>query len=487
VPNVLFVKDNVVRADNGVNFNFYNQAWIRGYHVEKSDGFKLKCNEAHRLGVGYEFDLSNKLNAPFLGGFVGNQLDDNFTQFIANNNGQIGDQGNKFSSTVSGSFDWCNFNKWTNNVSGIGSGVTVNNTLMTLGSTGINNQFYVDPITPSGFSFAVYDPSPLSMNNPQSFGIQMIPQQVTPPKNNIDACPTIIPHIKSPFPHHDDFAYMDNQTEGKWNGRRSLFEFYAANVKDRSYHYLYDALTIDEANELDTIHAIQNEFVDEALTNGMLLNWYQSEQKTSIGKFYTIDSLIVEGHYAEAFNLNSQIPLVIQPEINQQLFNQIVLNHLLASSPLDSLSSENYAENDIQQLINIAVQCPINGGSAVYQARGILDVQGVVYIVDENVCGFNGSNLRKLSEANKLPNTNKLLLYPNPTNDFTIIELTEDVDDIASVQLYDVTGKKLDCFKTIKLSATKVKMNTSCLASGFYTCKLVAKNGKVYYGKLIKE
>jgi hypothetical protein len=102
----------------------FNQAWLKGFHIESSPAFNMGCNESHRLGKGFVFNGLSGLPASNTGSFTGNQLDENFEQLQVNYpNGTIGQQGNN--STVNGNVTTVNGNVWTWNTGNANNGVPI--------------------------------------------------------------------------------------------------------------------------------------------------------------------------------------------------------------------------------------------------------------------------------------------------------------------------------------------------------------------------
>jgi len=79
-----------------------------------------------------------------------------------------------------------------------------------------------------------------------------------------------------------------------------------------------------------------------------------------------------------------------------------------------------------------------------------------------------------ISETDYYPIT----MRPNPTASSFIIE---NISDIKTVLVYDVTGKEM---QTIRIKNT---IDISNLAAGFYIVKCTDKNDKIFVGKIIKE
>ncbi len=83
------------------------------------------------------------------------------------------------------------------------------------------------------------------------------------------------------------------------------------------------------AQNLLRIWQNQRNYVQDALTQSTISAWYSNAANSNIGKFYQVQQLMDNGSYEAAQTLNQSINATLQPEINQQQYNAIILNRFI--------------------------------------------------------------------------------------------------------------------------------------------------------------
>lgn len=100
------------------------------------------------------------------------------------------------------------------------------------------------------------------------------------------------------------------------------------------------------------------------------------------------------------------------------------------------MGQANYSATQRASLKEIALQCPQNGGEAVYQARAML---GMV-ITEEKDCKLSAErSVNNSSAQNSLINSPKI--YPNPTSGSFTVSWNEL--STANLIIYSATGKQV--------------------------------------------
>ena len=311
----------------------YADDGLKGFYVDGTPNFTISCNEAHRMGQGFNFTGTCDLNNM---GFIGNQMDDNYSQFVADISGTISDQGGQAMPSNYGTYDWCNFNKWTNNNTHT---ISHDNTLMMNNSQGILNQFYtVTPFTAPYYS-TYYEPA--AHNNGAN---AMSPTPVDPSLNpsglptNSDQCPENVVHtlIRTPISHKNDLNHIDGSVisisfsqldEAKWNAARQLYDYY--------YKILHSSepntTGMSDNERQNLLKHYQNElaYVNDAMQNSRIATWYNTATNNNIGKFHAVSLLINAGNFNAAKTANAAIQPNLLPETNQKNFNETYINHYL--------------------------------------------------------------------------------------------------------------------------------------------------------------
>jgi len=70
-------------------------------------------------------------------------------------------------------------------------------------------------------------------------------------------------------------------------------------------------------------------------------------------------------------------------------------------------------------------------------------------------------------------NAGALVVYPNPFSDYFVVEV-EAVSPNASLELMDMTGRVVMVNNLNGLTTQRIELNTSSLAQGMYSLRLVA-------------
>jgi hypothetical protein len=123
---------------------------------------------------------------------------------------------------------------------------------------------------------------------------------------------------------------------------------------------------------------------------------------------------------------NSSIATDALPAANHKAVNAALL-HLLQT---DTLSAA-----DVAALEDIAEQCPLEGGDAVYEARALLG--GGVYYDDDALCGLAQWRSREVPRLPVLSQSAKEMLYPNPANGLLYWSGAQPV----RIRLFNATGQ----------------------------------------------
>ena len=126
----------------------------------------------------------------------------------------------------------------------------------------------------------------------------------------------------------------------------------------------------------------------------------------------------------------------------------------------------------ISDLYNVAIQCPLSGGTAVYRARTLYKfINPFQHYNDELTCLQGGYNYKQRPNGDVSKN-----IFPNPTTgEFTIIF---QVNSNSKLQILDQIGRVL---KVYELSAKQNSLigNISSLENGLYRCVIYDESGRL--------
>lgn len=142
----------------------------------------------------------------------------------------------------------------------------------------------------------------------------------------------------------------------------------------------------------------------------------------------------------------------------------------------------NYHFDSFQQaqLLSIALQCVLAGGSAVYKARSMYSLVSDDFFSDEDICPPLGYNLR---QANVSQNTANLFqIVPNPAQDY--IEVFANQVGVYEIQLWDCVGKLVNKQK-FEANNLKIRYNLREISAGIYRCVILSEGTILYQQPLI--
>lgn len=142
------------------------------------------------------------------------------------------------------------------------------------------------------------------------------------------------------------------------------------------------------------------------------------------------------------------------------------------------------------ELVSIAVQCPITGGQGVFDARVLLSfVNNSVVDFDDNCPGQSGA---KLAENNvpltphsiTATNSRKIKLYPNPNDGNMILEYHLEEGEKGGLLLFDLTGRLWRKYDAVNANNTLI-IKENELPNGIYFYELRINGNLVSKEKVI--
>jgi hypothetical protein len=186
---------------------------------------------------------------------------------------------------------------------------------------------------------------------------------------------------------------------------------------------------------------------------------------------------IADSNYTSANSTNNSIMPNNIVEQNQQNVNGLILKRLL-------YIGYTYTTADIISLNSIAYQCPIAGGTAVYQARNMLMVLADHVIEFTDTCDDVSNNPIVIKNKHSDKENEEFKIYPNPNNGTMTLQYHINQADIAVIQLFDISGKKVETH-TMNTNTDKLQINNDQLKNGIYFYQIVVNNKIVKHDKLI--
>ena len=140
-----------------------------------------------------------------------------------------------------------------------------------------------------------------------------------------------------------------------------------------------------------------------------------------------------------------------------------------------SVSQWQFFELDSSQLnllLPIAMQCPVVGGPAVYQARSLIANNATINYNDDLACSQQNISFRTqpTQPITKLNAMADLTILPNPSNGNFIISTIAN----SSLTIYNTIGLVV---LDEQLKSERQKINLTSLPDGCYYAKITNPNG----------
>ncbi|MDQ3108401.1 MAG: T9SS type A sorting domain-containing protein, partial [Bacteroidota bacterium] len=206
--------------------------------------------------------------------------------------------------------------------------------------------------------------------------------------------------------------------------------------------------------------------------NSQILQQFEaSMSQEEFGKATRVNGSITDNNFANAIAINSTITRVSMIEQNQQIFNSVYL---------DMVSGRTISAQQRTDIENIAAQCPVTGGPAVYQARALLTAVYDDYVEWVDNCNFpNSPPAPRFGNPSPGENASSAAvnLYPNPNNGEMSLDYTLQEGQTAVFYILDVTGRVL-MTKELANNEQHTQVSAADLASGIYIWQVII-DGKV--------
>ncbi|MEZ4960906.1 MAG: T9SS type A sorting domain-containing protein [Saprospiraceae bacterium] len=164
-------------------------------------------------------------------------------------------------------------------------------------------------------------------------------------------------------------------------------------------------------------------------------------------------------------------------EVNEQTVNGIFLNTF--AKGVAALDPEQVAI-----LENIGVQCPYEGGPAVFRARGM--VAPVTELDFEELEDCNTEGQYFIGPETGQPNqvSPMFSVFPNPAGDRFTVQLMEATHESAELWVTDIDGKLVKSYQ-LNEQERLFEFSSKGLGNGIYFLKLLEGNKEVSGGKLV--
>ena len=143
--------------------------------------------------------------------------------------------------------------------------------------------------------------------------------------------------------------------------------------------------------------------------------------------------------------------------------------------------NRNFSANQVTLWQQIAEECPVSGGEAVFKARSLYALVNPNIKYDDHLTCLQEGILYRKSQTNSENNSFKI--FPNPTNNsFTFYFLNDDPN--SELKIYDQFGRGI---KSIKLGLHRfaIEVDVSQLNPGIYNIQLLQNNFISFQDRLV--
>ncbi len=194
--------------------------------------------------------------------------------------------------------------------------------------------------------------------------------------------------------------------------------------------------------------------VDQAEYDTLVQQRIQSQ--TSLGQYVAYLDSLRQLRISYLLQLNAAVSTSLAPAANHKTVNTILL---------DWLATDDIASSDMETLISIAGQCPLEGGDAVYEARSLVSHLSGMEFDDRDLCGTQN---RQVKRNTRITNS-KVVLFPNPTTGDINLEGTPEV---VHVRVFNTLGEL-----KIETRIAGKRLSIGTLPAGMYTVHLYSMEG----------
>jgi len=258
---------------------------------------------------------------------------------------------------------------------------------------------------------------------------------------------------------------------------RSQYQPLAQKIVDDSVPY---SVFIDESKYISQQAVFTQISEDTTLMDSstILHSFYtttsSSTAPNNIGVLYTISADIANKNYTTAQSLNNSFTPVNLIEQNQQLVNYVYLHTLGAG--IDTINKPQF-----DTLVGIATQCPLEGGTAVFESRSLLNrLLNTNYVFTDSCLNDSSSghaaHRRPTTAESAIASNINAKVYPNPANTMLNIQVNLIQGQIAYFVMYNSLGEEI---KSMELDNQLTTLPTNNLSAGMYYYRIIDKNGNI--------
>ncbi|HEX8515686.1 MAG TPA: T9SS type A sorting domain-containing protein [Bacteroidia bacterium] len=443
------VKNNVINSLKAGTYTSPDNWELRGIYVKTSTNNKIFCNNISSVGECMVFEsgclsTSNSSYGGTTNGILGNEMTNARTGLMLRTSGVIGQQG----SSVSPGFP--SSNHWNGSPSAFSNGQT-----FTLSSSA--------PTSGALYCLSTTTSQPSNNTGSGTFTAFASPVTLIPTTGTEITCPSS--YVPAGMASSSGSGFRSMEASAYVEELKQLLALNtSANDAFIPNHYLMQQFIYNEIRDHKDLQ-----------TDSTLNFFYLSKLNTAMDQFRDVDDEMLNQNYTQALvNSNNALPSNVIEE-NQFTFNRIYIPRC------DSAIT--YTEEEIIALYDIANQCGLEGGNAVYQSRNLLMfiANNVIEFTEDCDDTFNDSRA-----VLQTPNVSgrEIKLYPNPNNGIMQLDCNLTETESGSLIIYDSNGKEVKNYP-LNPSAKTIPVNAQSLKQGSYMYEVIVNGRKIKRDKLI--
>ena len=193
-------------------------------------------------------------------------------------------------------------------------------------------------------------------------------------------------------------------------------------------------------------------------------------QNTTVGQLVNVGIKYADGDTTGAMALNASVITTSCVDDYHKIVNGIFFNTW-------GIGNFTISSADSTTLYNIAIQDPLNCGTAIYDARVMLGI-------DINDYSTPGHRMDPFDETPTAVEDKIGVLYPNPAHSSCTYEATLTDAQSGFIMMYDLSGKLLQSYK-LNSGDNKLEMDLSGFAKGVYMYQIVINGETLEHKKLV--
>ncbi|MGQ0827184.1 MAG: PKD domain-containing protein [Bacteroidota bacterium] len=448
----IYIIQNHTKYNNigGTAYTSGSNLKSHGIYLQKSTNMLVKCNQIDDAARSMVFEGTCTSPYTTLNGIAGiyaNTMHRAQDGFVLLNSGIVGSQGNSFITSN---------NFW--DMSPAGAPHFSRSQTMAEVSDAINSKLYVTDNT-----VGVQATRPLANfqigGNEYLLNTNLFSVTGEPPS----ACGTV-PAILS---NVSDNRSVDSSTIAYANELRAM-------VEDTTQLPVYS-----DASHWQRKYFVFNELRDnpDLIIDSVLQNFYDTNVNTAYGQFSSVKDEISNENYIAASSINNSVVPSNIIEQNQQTINELILRILIDTNYV-------YSTADSNQLNNISLQCPLEAGDGVYQARNLLMTitNDVIEFIDNCEEAPDRSMQTKVNER---ASEDKLFnLYPNPNNGNMVLKYILAASEKGTIAIYDIRGTLISYYG-FNNTNNQLIINNDQLDNGVYFYHIQVNSRTVKSDKIV--